>query len=53
MNLTRTPLGNALMKQWFLRPSLELSVIKSRHDATECFLRNENRASVLLQSFFR
>ena len=33
------------MKQWFLRPSLELEVIKSRHDAVECFLRGENRQS--------
>ena len=38
------------MKQWFLRPSLELEVIKSRQDAVECFLRGENRQSFLLFS---
>ncbi|KWU42860.1 hypothetical protein RHOSPDRAFT_35589 [Rhodotorula sp. JG-1b] len=42
-NLTRTPLGRAKMRDWFLRPSLELSVIEQRHDAVECFLREDNQ----------
>ncbi|GAA5820833.1 hypothetical protein JCM11251_001834 [Rhodosporidiobolus azoricus] len=42
-NLARTPLGRSLMKQWFLRPSLELDVIECRQDAVECFLRSENQ----------
>lgn len=44
-NLARTPLGKVKMRDWFLRPSLELDVIESRHDAVECFLREDNRAS--------
>ncbi|KAG0658910.1 MutS protein msh5 [Rhodotorula mucilaginosa] len=42
-NLTRTPLGRAKMRDWFLRPSLELNVIEQRHDAVECFLLEDNR----------
>ncbi|GAA5977825.1 hypothetical protein JCM10908_005110 [Rhodotorula pacifica] len=42
-NLARTPLGRAKMRDWFLRPSLELSVIEQRHDAVECFLREDNQ----------
>ncbi|GAA6033865.1 hypothetical protein JCM8097_000376 [Rhodosporidiobolus ruineniae] len=43
VNIARTPLGRVLMKQWFLRPSLEVDVINSRHAAVECFLRSENQ----------
>ncbi|BGP56954.1 hypothetical protein JCM8202v2_004590 [Rhodotorula sphaerocarpa] len=42
-NLARTPLGKVKMRDWFLRPSLELDVIESRHDAVECFLREDNQ----------
>ncbi|GAA5864913.1 hypothetical protein JCM3774_004270 [Rhodotorula dairenensis] len=42
VNLTRTPLGRAKMRDWFLRPSRELSVIEQRHDAVDCFLREDN-----------
>lgn len=45
VNVTRTPLGKLLMRQWFIRPSLELGVIEARHDAVECFARNENRTA--------
>lgn len=48
-NLTRTPLGRAKMRDWFLRPSLELNVIEQRHDAVECFLREDNRGWILLE----
>ncbi|GAA5933957.1 hypothetical protein JCM10213_008486 [Rhodosporidiobolus nylandii] len=54
VNLARTPLGRLLMKQWFLRPSLELDVIENRHLAVECFLRSENQHVVdAIQSQFR
>ncbi|KIK69506.1 hypothetical protein GYMLUDRAFT_66815 [Collybiopsis luxurians FD-317 M1] len=42
LNITHTALGRNLMRTWLLRPSLSLSVINSRHDAVECFLRPEN-----------
>ncbi|KAF8827642.1 hypothetical protein HHX47_DHR4000349 [Lentinula edodes] len=46
LNVTNTALGRVLMRSWLLRPSLSLSVIKSRHDAVECFLRLENVTTV-------
>ncbi|KAJ3802460.1 muts domain V-domain-containing protein [Lentinula aff. detonsa] len=45
LNVTSTALGRILMRSWLLRPSLSLSVINSRHDAVECFLRPENIAT--------
>jgi MutS domain III len=42
LNNTKTILGRDLLRQWLLRPSLSLSVIHSRHDAIECFLRPDN-----------
>ncbi|GAA5983518.1 hypothetical protein JCM11641_005836 [Rhodosporidiobolus odoratus] len=54
VNVARTPLGRLLMKQWFIRPSLELMVIEKRHLAVECFLRSENHHIVdAIQSNFR
>ncbi|KAJ3811875.1 DNA mismatch repair protein MutS [Lentinula aff. lateritia] len=46
LNVTNTASGRVLMRSWLLRPSLSLSVIKSRHDAVECFLRLENLTTV-------
>ncbi|OBZ71456.1 Prohibitin-2 [Grifola frondosa] len=45
INNTKTTLGRALLREWFLRPSLSLSVINSRHDAVACFLLPENLAT--------
>ncbi|KAI0822038.1 DNA mismatch repair protein MutS [Trametes gibbosa] len=42
LNNTKTTLGRALMREWFLRPSMSLSVINARHDAVECFIRPDN-----------
>ncbi|KAI0352675.1 hypothetical protein OH77DRAFT_1513212 [Trametes cingulata] len=42
LNSTKTTLGRALMREWFLRPSMSLSVINARHDAIECFVRPDN-----------
>ncbi|KAI9058149.1 hypothetical protein FKP32DRAFT_1582301 [Trametes sanguinea] len=42
LNNTKTTLGRALMREWFLRPSMSLSVIRARHDAVECFIRPDN-----------
>ncbi|OSD07423.1 hypothetical protein PYCCODRAFT_1463684 [Trametes coccinea BRFM310] len=39
---TKTTLGRALMREWFLRPSMSLPVIQGRHDAVECFVRPDN-----------
>ncbi|PBK97772.1 hypothetical protein ARMGADRAFT_1044451 [Armillaria gallica] len=45
LDTTKTTLGRALLRTWLLRPSLSLSVIRSRHDAVECFMRLENVGS--------
>jgi len=42
LDVTRTSLGRRLLRNWFLRPSLSLSTIASRHNALSCFLRPEN-----------
>ena len=41
-HLARTPQGKQLLRQYFLRPSLDLDVIKERHDAITTFLRPDN-----------
>ncbi|ORY59033.1 muts domain V-domain-containing protein [Leucosporidium creatinivorum] len=54
LNIARTPLGRLLMRNWFLRPSLELEVIEARHAAVECFLRSENQhVADAIQANFR
>ncbi|GAA5820731.1 hypothetical protein JCM3770_005267 [Rhodotorula araucariae] len=54
VNITRTPLGKILLRQWFLRPSLELGVIEARHDAVECFRRDVNQAPIdAIQAHFK
>jgi DNA mismatch repair protein MSH5 len=35
-------MGRTLMRQWFLRPTIELDVISSRQNAVDCFVRPEN-----------
>ncbi|KAF9302195.1 MutS protein msh5 [Mortierella antarctica] len=45
-NTARTAQGRYLLKQWFLRPSLEMDVILSRHRTVGCFLRPENSVTV-------
>lgn len=42
LNNTKTTLGRALMREWFLRPSMSLAIINARHDAVECFTRADN-----------
>ncbi|CAZ86442.1 unnamed protein product [Tuber melanosporum] len=39
MNLTRSPLGHTMLKQWFLRPSLSIEAINERQDSISAFLR--------------
>lgn len=41
-NLARTPQGKALLRQYFLRPSLKMSVINERLNTASVFLRPEN-----------
>ena len=43
-HLARTPQGKALLRQWFLRPSLSLNVINERLDTASVFLRPDNGA---------
>lgn len=40
--LARTPQGKALLRQYFLRPSLNIDVINERLDSITVFLRPEN-----------
>lgn len=42
LNQTRTALGRNLLRQWLLRPSMSLKVIKERHDTVACFVNSEN-----------
>ncbi|KAG0049466.1 MutS protein msh5 [Gryganskiella cystojenkinii] len=44
---TKTSQGKYLLKQWLLRPSLDLRVIKGRHKTVECFTRTENQPTVV------
>lgn len=44
--LARTPQGKALLRQYFLRPSLEINVINERLDTTTVFLRPDNDESL-------
>jgi DNA mismatch repair protein MSH5 len=41
-HLARTPQGRFLLRQHFLRPSLNLEIINERHDTIGTFLRPEN-----------
>ncbi|KAI0632052.1 DNA mismatch repair protein MutS [Trametes polyzona] len=47
LNNTKTTLGRALMREWFLHPSTSLSIINGRHDAVECFMRPDNITTAL------
>lgn len=41
-HLARTPQGKQLLRQYFLRPSLDLDLIKERHDTATVFLQHDN-----------
>ena len=41
-HLARTPQGKYLLRQYFLRPSLDLKIINQRLDTANVFLRPEN-----------
>lgn len=41
-HLARTPQGKFLLRQYFLRPSLDLEVINERLDTVSVFLRPDN-----------
>ena len=55
MNSTKTPNGFAMLKQWFLRPTLSLPVLHQRHGAIAHFSRPQNSHVVvaLCKSFSR
>ncbi|KAA8906732.1 muts domain V-domain-containing protein [Sphaerosporella brunnea] len=42
INMTRSPLGHRLLKQWFLRPSLSINVINERQESVAVLLRADN-----------
>ncbi|KAJ3057389.1 MutS protein msh5 [Rhizophlyctis rosea] len=39
LDMTKTPSGKALLKQWFLRPVLDLDILEERHRTVAFFLR--------------
>ncbi|KAF2686455.1 hypothetical protein K458DRAFT_476351 [Lentithecium fluviatile CBS 122367] len=45
-HLARTPQGKYLLRQYFLRPSLNLGLINERQDAIQTFLRPENKPTL-------
>ena len=54
LNNTKTRYGAALLRQWFLQPSLSPSIITARHDAISVFLRQDNAETCeLLRSSLR
>ncbi|KAF8475653.1 muts domain V-domain-containing protein [Kalaharituber pfeilii] len=42
MNSTKTQTGFFMLKQWFLRPSLSMTVLQRRHNAIACLLHPQN-----------
>lgn len=45
-HLARTPQGRSLLRQYFIRPSLDLDIIKERLDTIGVFLRPENESAL-------
>jgi len=43
-HLARTPQGKSLLRQYFLRPSLDVAVINERLDTASTFLRPDNNS---------
>ncbi|KAF9200860.1 MutS protein msh5 [Haplosporangium sp. Z 27] len=46
LNQTKTSQGRYLLKQWLLRPSLDLNIIHSRQQSVECFVRTESQSTI-------
>ncbi|KAF9141882.1 MutS protein msh5 [Mortierella sp. GBA39] len=46
LNQTKTSQGRHLLKQWLLRPSLNMATIHQRHQTVECFVQTENQPTV-------
>ncbi|KAF9193313.1 MutS protein msh5 [Haplosporangium sp. Z 11] len=45
LNHAKTSQGRYLLKQWLLRPSMDLGVIHARHQTVECFTRAVNQTT--------
>ncbi|KAL8831364.1 MAG: hypothetical protein Q9170_005327 [Blastenia crenularia] len=45
-HLARTPQGKHLLRQYFLRPSLDIEIINERYDTVAVFLRPDNGGSM-------
>ena len=50
-NLTSTPQGTSLLRQYFLRPSLDLQLLAHRHETVRVLLLPDNE--MLLQSIVK
>lgn len=46
MNHARSPLGQRMLKQWFLRPTTDIDIINARHDSIAVLLRTENLPTI-------
>ncbi|KAF9297295.1 MutS protein msh5 [Linnemannia elongata] len=46
LNQTKTSQGRYLLKQWLLRPSLNMTTIHERHQTVDCFARTENQSTI-------
>ncbi|KAJ3194069.1 MutS protein msh5 [Irineochytrium annulatum] len=46
LNMTKTPIGSSLLRNWFLRPTLDMTVLKFRHDSIAALLKAENQGRV-------
>ncbi|KAF8944484.1 MutS protein msh5 [Haplosporangium gracile] len=46
LSQTKTSQGRYLLKQWLLRPSLNMATIHERHQSVECFVLTENQSTV-------
>ena len=42
LNKCKTPVGKKLLKQWFLRPIIDMDIITKRQNATSHFLLPDN-----------
>ena len=50
-HMARTPQGKSLLRKYFLRPSLDLEVLKERFDTATVFLRPDN--SLCMEQIFK
>ncbi|KAK5665392.1 hypothetical protein QVD99_007744 [Batrachochytrium dendrobatidis] len=53
LNFSQTQAGKMLLKQWIMRPLLDLDTIKERHDSIEWFIQQDLSSRKMLQDSLR